>query len=162
MDTRELLTRYSNGHKLLVRQLEQIPEEAIDYKPAPDQWSVAEIIVHLADSEAHGFVRAKKIIAECGGQVCVYNQQIWADRLFYDKMDYKDALQLIRIIRKSLVDLLKLIPEETWHNYIYHPESGKITLLDWIKLYIDHIDIHVQQMHRNLYDWEKAKEKLTA
>ena len=162
MDTQDLLARYSIGHELLTRQLEQIPEEVIHFKPAPDEWSVAEIIVHLADSEAHGFVRAKKIIAECGGRVSVYNQQIWAESLFYDRMDYKDALELIRILRKSLVELLKLIPEETWHNYIFHPETGKITLLDWIQLYIDHIDIHVQQMHRNLYDWRKESERLFA
>lgn len=162
METKELLTKYSSGYDLLIKQLEQIPKEVIFYKPSPEQWSVSEILIHLADSEAHGFVRGKKIIAESGGKVCVYNQQIWADALFYSQMDYRDALEMIRIIRKSLHKVLTLISEDTWHNYIFHPETGKITLIDWIQLYIDHIDIHVQQMHRNFYDWKKANDKQTA
>lgn len=159
MEIKELLAKYNSGYDLLNTQLNQMPEDAIYFKPAEDQWSVSEIIVHLADSEAHGFIRAKKIIAECGGRVCVYNQQIWADNLFYSQMDYKDALELIRIIRRNLLKVLSLISEETWHNYIFHPESGKITLLDWVQMYIDHIAIHVQQMHRNFYDWKKANEQ---
>lgn len=159
METKDLLAKYISGHEKLSAQLTQMPEEVILFKPAKDQWSVAEIVVHLADSEAHGFVRGKKIIAESGGKVCVYNKQIWADRLYYDQMDYQDALELIRIIRKSLHRVLSLIPEDSWHNYIFHPETGKITLLDWIQLYIDHIDIHIQQMHRNYYDWRKQNEK---
>ena len=128
MEIKDLLAKYISGHKILTTQLDQIPAKVIHFKPQKNKWSIAEIIVHLADSEAHGFVRAKKIIAECGGKVCVYNQQIWAEQLFYDQMDYKDALELIRIVRKSLYKVLTLISEETWHNYIYHPETGKITL----------------------------------
>ena len=162
MDIDALLAKYSSGYDLLKSQLKLVPERAIYYKPSPNQWSIAEIIVHLADSEAHGFVRAKKIIAESGGRVGIYNQQIWAEQLYYDKMEYRDALELIRIVRKNLHRVLSLIPDVTWYNYIYHPESGKITLLDWIHLYTDHIDIHIQQIHRNLYEWEKKTEKAIA
>ena len=158
MEFKNLLEKFAAGHDLLTSQLSQTPQEAIFFKPSPDNWSIAEIIVHLADSEAHGFVRGKKIIAESGGRVCVYNKQIWAERLFYDQMEYQDALEMIRILRKSLHKVLVLIPEDTWHNYIYHPETGKITLMDWIQLYVDHIDIHIQQMHRNVYEWNKHKE----
>lgn len=159
MEIKELLAKYNLGYDLLHKQLSQMPEPVVDFMPSKGEWSIAKIIVHLADSEAHGFVRAKKIIAECGGKVCVYSQQIWADRLHYDQMDYKDALEMIRIIRKNLYKLLTIVPEEVWHNYIYHPESGKITLLDWIQLYNDHIDIHIQQMNRNYYEWKKTNEK---
>ena len=40
----------------------------------------------------------------------------------------------------------------------FQPESGKITLSEMVQLYIDHIEIHIQQMKRNNYDWEKANE----
>ena len=158
MEIQELLSRYISGYDLIINELNQTPSKAIHYKPALNKWSISEIIVHLADSEAHGFVRAKKIIAECGGKVCVYNKQIWSDNLFYDTMDYKDALKLIRLLRKNLFVVLELIEPETWNNYVFHPESGKITLSELIQLYIDHIEIHIQQMKRNNYDWKKANE----
>jgi hypothetical protein len=158
MEIQELLSRYNSGYDLLVSTLKQISAKAIYFKPKPDEWSISEIIVHLADSEAHGFIRAKKVIAESGGKVCVYNKQIWSDKLFYDKMDYKDALKLIRILRKNLFVVLELIEPEIWNNYIYHPESGKITLSEMIQLYVSHIDIHVHQINRNNHDWKKANE----
>ena len=158
MEIQELLSRYNSGYDLIVNELKKTPAKAIHFKPKPDKWSISEIIVHLADSEAHGFVRAKKIIAECGGKVCVYNKQIWSDNLFYDKMDYKDALKLIRLLRKNLFAVLELIEPEIWNNYIYHPESGKITLSEMIQLYVGHIDIHVHQINRNNYAWKKANE----
>ncbi len=159
MDTNELISKYQAGHQILADHLREIPKQAYFFKPNESSWSISEILVHIADSEAHGFVRAKKIIAECGGKVCVYNHQIWADKLFYSEMNYKDALDLIRLLRKNLVAVLKRIDNKLWHNYIYHPETGKITLVDLIQLYIDHIDIHVQQIHRIFYDWKKANEK---
>lgn len=159
MGITELLTRFSGGHAQLVKQLYYVPEEAIHYKPTADTWSISDIIVHLADSETYGFIRAKKIIAESGDSVTVYNKQIWADNLFYDQMNYLDALDLIRLLRKNLYNVLKLVSPDTWQNYVYHPESGKITLMDWIQQNITHIDVHVQQINGNCEDWKKLNRK---
>lgn len=153
-----MLAKYANGYQLLIDQLNQIPEKAFFFKPDKNSWSIAEIVVHLADSEAHGFVRAKKIIAESGGKVCVYNHQVWADNLFYYEVNYEDALQLIQILRKNMVSVLRKIEPGIWHNYIYHPETGKITLLDWIQLYNGHIDIHLEQIQRIFYQWKSENE----
>jgi len=54
--------------------------------------------------------------------------------------------------------VLTRIDPEVWHNYIYHAESGKITLLDWIQFYVDHIEIHIEQISRIFSDWQKVKE----
>lgn len=159
MEIKELLHRYKSGYTRLVNELKQLPPEVLHFQPTPEAWSVSTIILHLADSEVHGYIRAKKIIAESGSHVVVYNRQIWADSLFYDQMNYKEALDIIKVLRKNLYSLLRLLPPERWNNYIFHPDTGKITLKDWIQLYIDHIDIHIQQIHRNHYDWMKVAEQ---
>jgi hypothetical protein len=158
MDTNELLAKYQSAPQKLLDHLSEIPEEARLYKPADKSWSIAEVIVHLGDSEAHGFIQAKKIIAECGGKICAYNQQIWADNLFYEEVNYEDALELIQVLRKNLFGVLTRIDPDVWHNYIYHAESGKITLLSWIQFYVDHIDIHIEQISRIYSAWQKTKE----
>ena len=161
MGTADLLANYQSGYESLEKELSQIPEEAFYYKPL-GQWSIAEIIIHLADSEAQGFVCSKKIIAECGGRVCVYNRQIWADKLFYENMNYQDALAHIRIIRKNLYRILKLVPDATWNNYIFHPETGKLTLIDWLVLTNDHVDVHVEQIRQTHMVWRELHEKVLA
>lgn len=154
-----MLAKYNNGYQRLADQLADIPERAIFFKPNMESWSIAEVIVHLADSEAHGYIRAKKIIAECGGKVCVYNHQIWADNLFYYEMNYYDSMQLIQILRKNMVSVLKKIEPDVWQNYIYHPETGKITLLDWIQYSNDHIDVHLEQIQHIFHEWKQQDKK---
>lgn len=158
MKTDELLVRYLEGHDLLVNKLAQIPIQAIHFKPSNDKWSINEIIVHLADCEANGFIRAKKIIAEPGAKSTVCEQQVWADALHYNRMDLNDALELIKLLRKNLHALLTLTDKETWNNYIINPEFGKITLQQWISNYVDHVDLHIKQMHRNYLDWKKYRD----
>ncbi len=81
MEIKELLSKYNLGYDILSKQLDQMPESAVVFSPSKDKWSVAKIIIHLSDSEMHGFLRIRKIIAECGERVSVYNKQIWADNL---------------------------------------------------------------------------------
>ena len=160
MEIQVLLPKYGEGYQRLTEQLTQFPEEAIHFKPSPDKWSIAEIICHIADAEANAYVRLRKAIAESGGEIAPYDHNAWAENLFYDKLDYKDALELIRILRKNMYEVLKLVPEEQWLNYFMHPETGRITLKDGVQLYVEHIEMHIQQMHRNFYDWTKANEKV--
>jgi len=161
METADLLAKYQSGYDSLRNELSLIPDDAFYFRPL-GQWSIAEIIVHLADSEAQGYVCAKKIIAECGGKVCVYNRQIWADKLYYDDMDYEDSLDHIKIIRKNLFKVLRLVPKETWANYIFHPDTGKLTLAEWLALTNDHVDVHLEQIRRTLSVWREVHEKILA
>jgi len=66
MNRNELLELYSNAYNNLIAALEEIPKEMWQYKPAPNKWSVHEVLIHIADSEASSFVRARKIISESG------------------------------------------------------------------------------------------------
>lgn len=158
MKTEKLLLKYIEGYDILNNKLAKIPAKAIHYKPAPDKWSINEIIVHLADSEANGYIRAKKIIAESGTRSTVSEHQTWAAVLYYDQMNLKDALELIKVLRVNLHALLKLIDEEIWYNYIFHPDFGKITLKDWIQHYINHMEIHLEQINSNYQGWKKLND----
>jgi hypothetical protein len=155
MEINKLIELYARGYDDLRAYVDDLPEGALDFKCGPDKWTIREILIHMADSEAHGHLRGKKIIVESGAKITAYDQDAWADKLGYNDMDHADALELFRLLRKNMVPILKKLPEETWHNYIMHPESGKITLQDWIQLYIDHVNNHIQQMNRNLYDFKK-------
>jgi hypothetical protein len=155
MEIPRLIELYAGGYEELKTYVDGLPAEALDFKPGPEKWSIREILVHMADSEANSYVRGKKIIVESGSEITTYDQHAWSEKLSYHTMDHKDALELFRLLRKNMVPALKQLPEAAWHNFIMHPESGKITLLDWIQLYIDHVENHIQQMNRNLYDFRK-------
>jgi hypothetical protein len=153
----ELLDAFEVGCDKIRTALVGIPEEAYEYKPSPDAWSIKEIIHHLPDSEASGYIRCRKIIAESGVTVSTYDQVRWTDRLKYQTRDIGGALELFSLMRSYTATLLRSVDDTIWqNNYVLHPEDGKMTLLRWLNIYVNHIDKHAEQIKRNLRFWEEA------
>lgn len=157
MTRTEKIESYSKGYENLINAIHEIPKEMWNFKPAPNKWSVHEIIIHMADSEANSFSRARKIICEPGSTIMVYDQDIWAIKTKYHNQSTDDALELFKNLRKMTYDIIKDLPDSTWSNYIIHPENGKMTLDDWLNVYENHVKVHVNQMKRNLNEWQKSK-----
>jgi hypothetical protein len=137
--------------------LKQFPRQMWQYRPGPDRWTIHEIIVHLADSEANGFARCRKIVAEPGTTVMVYDQDVWAKALDYHTQNTDTAIELFRLLRKSSYELLKTVPEDVWQTHsVIHPEHGPQTLDRWLEIYEHHAAAHINQMKKNLEVWQKA------
>ena len=157
MNRNELLELYSRAYHDLIAALEEIPKEMWQFKPAPNKWSVHEVLIHIADSEASSFAHARKIICESGSTIMAYDENAWAVKLNYHNQSIEDSLELFRQLRMMTYNVIKDLPEETWQNFINHPENGKMTLYDWLKVYADHIPVHINQIKRNLNEWKKLK-----
>ena len=157
MKRRELLDTFASGPDLIRAALRDVTPEAFDYKPSPEAWSIREIVHHLPDSEASGYIRCRKIIAESGATVATYDQEKFADRLKYARRDIEDALELFALMRSYTADLLRSVDETVWRdNYIVHPEDGRYTLTRWLEVYARHAEKHAEQIRRNVRDWEQA------
>lgn len=159
MTREELIESYSKGYEKLVAGLNEMPEEMRQFKPSPEKWSVHEIIIHMADSEVNSYSRARKFIAEPDSTVMAYDQDALAIKSKYHEQSIPDALELFKYLRKMTYNVIKNLPEETWANTVYHPENGIMTFNDWLKTYENHVTVHVNQMKRNLNEWNKLKSK---
>lgn len=157
MTRSENLKNFRNGFDKLRIALQNYPKQAFDFKPAPGKWSIREIIIHMADSEAVAYSRCRKIIAEPGSGIMVYDQDLWAEELKYSIQDIDTALELFAFLRVLTVKLLENLPDSKWNNYVLHPERGKVNLDQWLEIYSNHVDVHINQMNRNLSDWQKLK-----
>ena len=81
----ELLERFRRGAELVAVAITGAAGPELDFKPAPDQWSVRQIVAHLADSEAANVVRLRQVIAEDNPTLVPFDQNAWAERTDYDK-----------------------------------------------------------------------------
>lgn len=133
--------------------LRSIPREAWDFRPEPGKWTIREIIVHLADAEAHGYIRCRTGIAEPGGDVNGYEQDDWATRLGYADQDPDEALELFEMLRRSTHRLITRLPEAVWANTVRHSTRGIWTLDEWLDTYEQHVRVHVAQIGRNHAAW---------
>ena len=86
----------------------------------------------------------------------------WADKLNYHAQSTDDALELFKWLRKTSYDLVKTVDEQTWQTAtVNHSENGIMTLEQWLKIYDDHVPIHIRQMKRNLEAWKALKQAHT-
>lgn len=152
---------YGQAYSQLVQALKKFPQEMWQFKPTPELWSIHEIVIHIADSEANSYVRCRKLIAEPGTSVMAYDEPLWAKVLDYRHQSTEEALELFNCLRRVTYNLIKSLPETTWSHTIYHPENGTMTLDDWLDIYERHIPEHVQQMQSNYEAWLKEKEAIT-
>jgi len=153
-DTRaQKLESYGSAYAVLAEAVQRFPREMWQFRPAPDRWTIHEILVHIADSEANSYVRCRRAIAEPGQAVMPYDEMRWAAELRYHDQSPEEALELFKWLRSKSYRLIQGLPELAWSNTIYHPENGTMTLEDWLEVYARHIPEHVAQMQANYEAW---------
>ena len=149
-----LLDSFKSAHGRLLAELKRMPEEAWRYRPAPGEWSTHEVILHLADSEANLYVRARRIIAEPGSKVLAFDHDAWTAKLDYHRQDTAAALALFKYLRVLTYNLLKMQPESVWNNTVEHSQYGVMTLDQWLERAAKHSDDHLSQIKNNFAAWQ--------
>lgn len=155
-DRREMLESFAKGPVLLKSTLRQFPKKMWLYKPAPDRWSIHEIILHLADSEATAYIRCRGYIAQPGRQVLDFDSSRWAGSLGYYYQSTREALELVPRLRKMTCRLLANLSDSLWSSNVQHPKHGAMSLEMWVSLQERHIPHHLHQMLQNYEDWAKS------
>jgi len=155
----EKIEQYGGGFDLLTAALAGVPKEAWFFRPAPDDWSIHEIIVHMADSESMAALRARKLIVEPGSMLMAYEEAKWADALDYKEQSAEDALEIIRLARQSTYELLKRQPDEVFTHSVTHPEfpDEPYTFEGWLNIYARHIPDHIEQLKRSYQVWVESQ-----
>jgi hypothetical protein len=154
-----LIESYGRAYDILVEALQRYPTEMWQWKPAPNKWSIHEVIIHIADSEANSYIRCRRFIAEPGSGVYGYDENKWAKALDYHSLSTDAYLALFKQLRAASYDLIKQVPEQIWLSAtVQHSESGTVSFEQWLKTYEEHIPVHIRQMQRNYEAW-MASEK---
>ena len=149
---------YGEGFDMLVDVLKDIPRDIWQFKPEPGEWSIHEVIIHLADSESNAALRARKLIVEPGGTLMGYDQEQWAVTLNYQEQDIQDALDVVRLSRKTTYELLKKQPEVVFEHIVIHPEyNAPYTFENWLNIYSAHIPGHIEQIMNNYKIWKNQQ-----
>ena len=157
-ERREKIELYGRGFDLLTAALAEVPKEAWKFKPDPNEWSVHEIIIHLADSESNAALRARKLAVEPGGTLMGYDQDVWANKLNYHDQSPEDALQFVKYARLTTYNWLKTLPDDVFTHTVKHPEYEEPYSFEmWVNIYSAHIPGHIEQIKNNVKIWMERK-----
>src|SRR4029450_2882655 len=108
------LVIYGSAYDMLLKALERYPREMWQYRPSRQDFTIHEIFVHIADSEANSFVRCRHFIAQPGSAVSAYDEMGWASKLNYHAQSVEDAVELFHWLRGNTHKLIRDLPEEAW------------------------------------------------
>jgi hypothetical protein len=145
----ELIQAYAKGYDKLVEALEGVSEQLLMFKPAPDKWSIKEVIIHVSDAEMVAIYRMKKIISEENPLYFKFDPDAWAIQMNYQALDMQPYLEMFKSQRSAMCTILRGLNESDWSRTGVHNVTGKQTLQDVVQMFIGHVDRHIKQMERN-------------
>ena len=103
--TTEQINAYAHLPERIVAAIADLDETQLQFVPAIGEWSIHEVVIHLADAEAVGYWRIRRALAEQRSELPVYNEEVWASKLSYRIQDRTLALQLFTALRASTAAL---------------------------------------------------------
>lgn len=136
--------------KTIEKLMKGKPAAKLRKRPAPDKWSVGEILAHLADAEIITAWRLRAILAAPGTPIQAYDQDALAAARNYAKHDPKKSLGHFRVVRETNLALYKSLSPEQWKQFGLHAERGEESLEHIARMMAGHDINHLQQMERIL------------
>jgi hypothetical protein len=136
--------------KKLERLIKGVPASKLRKRPAPDKWSVKEIVAHLADAEIVGGFRMRLILGAPGTPVAAFDQDSWVTSGHYEKREPRKSVEQFRVAREANLALLKSLTPEQWKHYGMHSERGQESIEHIVRMFAGHDINHLQQIERIL------------
>jgi hypothetical protein len=152
-ERREKLESFGRAPTLLSAELKRFPKKMWLFKTSPEKWCIHEVILHLADSEASAFIRCRQLIAEPGSPVLTFDPALWAGTLGYFHQSTKEAMEILRRLRRMTYQVLKALPEAVWFHTAEDPRDGKVSLERFLVIQERYIPDHLEQMRGNYATW---------
>jgi DinB family protein len=150
MEGKQPLAVQTATSKKLERLIQGVPTAKLRKRPAPDKWSVSEILAHLADAEMVGGFRMRLILGAPGTPIAAFDQDSWVTSGHYEKRDPRKSLELFRTLRAANLALLKSLTPEQWKHYGMHAERGQETIERIVRMFAGHDINHLQQIRHIL------------
>jgi len=136
--------------KKIERLLKGVSTAKLRKRPAPDKWSVAEILAHLADAEIVTGYRMRLTLGAPGTPVQAFNQDDWVSAGHYAARDPRKSFEQYRAVREANLALLKLLTPEQWKHYGVHAERGEESIETIVRMIAGHDINHIKQIERIL------------
>jgi hypothetical protein len=144
---RQAIDRYAAGADLPLRAIDGLSRDELFAHPVPGTWSVQELVVHLMDSDLVGCDRIKRVAAMDAPLLIGYDQDAFIRELHYEEVDARIACEAFRLNRLATAAVLRRLPEASASRFGIHSERGKVTLLQFVQGYADHLDHHLKFLH---------------
>jgi hypothetical protein len=149
---RELIEQYANGGDKLSLAIRGLTREDLLCVPDADagvgKWSIQQVVIHCMDSDLVASDRLKRMIAEENPPLIGYDENKFTQNLFYAEQDAEQAVQIVNLNRKLFATVLRRLPDSVWGRKGTHNERGVVTVGDYLKATVEHLEHHLKFIHK--------------
>jgi len=136
--------------KKLARLIKGAAPAKLRKRPAPEKWSAAEIIGHLADAAIVVSWRIRAILGAPGTPIQAFDQDAWVAAGHYSKRDAHKSLEQFRVLRETNLALYKMLSPDQWKHHGMHAERGEESVERIVGMMAGHDINHLEQIERLL------------
>jgi hypothetical protein len=150
---RSKIEAYVAGGTELVRAYGGLNQSHLHAVPADGSWSLHQIAIHMMDSDLIGADRMKRIACMDNPLLCGYDETAFIKLPGQDQIDALAACEMFQKNRSMMAMILRALPDQAYTRTGIHTESGKVSLLQMLDKYIEHLRHHlvfVAKKRRNL------------
>jgi hypothetical protein len=136
-----------NQNAVAIQALATVSGEQARWKPSPDDWSILEIINHLADEEREDFRQRLDYTLHRPGEAWPpIDPAGWVVSRDYNARDPDESLADFLVERGASLAWLRRLATPDWSQAYHHPAAGRMTAGDLLASWVAHDGLHIRQL----------------
>ncbi len=124
--------------------------ETLTTQHLPDEWTIAQIVHHCADSHMNSYIRLKLILTEDQPPLKPYREDVWGEFMDGKSADLTHTFALLDGLHHRWVTTFENISADQWSRTGLHQADGEVSVADLLRLYHNHCHAHINQIERVL------------
>ena len=144
-EKREFAGRLRDGAKRIRQATEGLSPQQLDTKYK--NWTIRQIVHHLADSHMNAFVRFKLALSEDVPTIKPYDETRWSEIVDAREGPIEPSLLILDGIHARWSDLVDRLGPDQLRRKFHHPQMGRdVSLEEALTMYVWHTDHHLGQI----------------
>jgi len=148
-ELREHIAAADKSPRQIAAAVSGLPDAVLRYKPAPNKWSILEILGHLADVEIVYAHRFRQMLADKKPVIAPMDVDDWATNLGYTKESSAELVAAYGLNRHRTLQLLRRLKPGDLEKSAFHPEYQRaVTVAEYVEKIATHGANHLAQIER--------------
>jgi hypothetical protein len=153
MDLSPHIARFQANARAIAELTEAVSDAQARWKPSPDDWSIVEVICHLADEEREDFrARVDLTLNRPADPWTKIDPQGWITARAYNQRDLAAAVADFQAERERSIAWLRDLAAPDWERANQAP-WGSIRAGDLLASWLAHDLLHLRQLVELHYAW---------
>jgi hypothetical protein len=143
------LTRLSANADAVAALARGISDAQARWKPAPEEWSILEVINHLYDEEREDFrTRLDLTLHKAEEAWPPINPVGWVMERGYNGRELGLSLDAFLRERRASIEWLASLQNPDWNSVHRHRRLGDMTAGDLLAAWVAHDHLHIRQLNQ--------------